>query len=430
MLPPNGRPTNRSSTRLPWVAPGGRTKRIKKAAEKRQIAFEAEEPREILPFRPLHLTTDHLLGTSDRESGLLLDSDPLLPDETSPLEESFAPAELMAFDEPLLETPTAPALAESLAVDRNSQAAEPDNQPAPVTNLRQTTVEAQAPLSLSFEQPSAAPLTAAIADSKVATPAGGPTMPQPTGETRALSDFVGAPPVRDAFCPRLEVERFLWPTAVQSLIACSGPAVETFAAQLLADAARGEKTLAITGGRRSQGRTTLTLLLAKQIGLMGGRVIVVDADFERPLVSRALGVDAPWGWDQAVTGEISLDEAIVTSVGDRVAMLPWNVKRTPTSNAFDDLRAAACLGLLREHYDLVLVDAGPLPTLDAPSELRRLAGVARFDGCYVVNDGRAGATPALADILTRADGLAWQVFGVLENYSPLASGESVRMVAA
>jgi Mrp family chromosome partitioning ATPase len=397
-----------NETALDSITANSATRPNQKAVH-RQSPANDDEPREILPFKPRPVAArDHFFATSEDADALALDDDPLVlvEVEPSPLAQSFAAAELMALSETVLAPQN----------DRPASASREFDLP----DLSQNEPPATSP---ALDEP--IDIAPAFGELKSGSPP-----PSPVGETRALSDFVTAPTVQDAFCPRLEVERFLWPTAVQSLLARIGPAIERFATELLTEAARGEKTLAITGGQRAQGRTTLTLLLAKQIGLLGGRVIVVDGDFERPLISRALGVDAPWGWDQSLSGEIPLDEAIVTAVGDRVAMLPWNTKNAAPLAPLDDVRAAACLGLLREHYDLVLVDAGPLPAPNTSSEMRRLATTARIDGCYVVHDGRASATPALAEVLAHAGGIGWRVFGVLENYSPLASDEGARQLAA
>ena len=240
------------------------------------------------------------------------------------------------------------------------------------------------------------------------------------GETdlRPLSTFTAHLHVQDAFQPHLEIEQFLWPLAVTGLTDRSGLALTNFATQLTTQAAAGEKVLVLTGGRREQGRTTIAATVARQVAACGGRPVIVDADCAKPDLARKLGVAADFGWDHVLRGELALDEVLITSLHDRVAIVPWVDPYVGAESLFHPVRAGVHLTMLREHYDLVLIDVGPL-TEATSMHLAALTQATRLDGCYVIGEGRPGGAAPLADAVRLARGLGLRVFGQLENYSPL-----------
>ncbi len=232
-----------------------------------------------------------------------------------------------------------------------------------------------------------------------------------------LSAFTPPLMIVDDFQPRLEVEEFGWPMQVDMLLARAREHLVSFAAGLLAEAARGSRLLAISATARAEGATTALLAIARQAASLGGAVAIVDADRARPHMARLLGVEAILGWDQALEGEIGLDEALVISKFDRVALVPWRERATAVE--FHEIRAGVAMEMLREHFDLVLVDTGPING----ASVAELAAVARIDGCYLVSDGRHASPSRLDEALTMAEQLGWPPLGVLENFSPaMASG--------
>lgn len=250
-------------------------------------------------------------------------------------------------------------------------------------------------------------------------------------ERLPLSAFVREVVPEDEFRPHLEVEHFLWPSAVRAILERGGPDTASFATQLLARAQAGEKVLAITGGGRGEGRTSVALGLARTIAAAGGRVVLVDADFERPDLARSLGVAPEFGWDHVLQGELPLDDVLITSLGDHLAMVPWHQRLAGSVLPFHPLRANVSLGLLREHYDLVLVDGGPLAGGQRPAGLASLVHAARFDGCYLIHDCRPQAASSLAAAVRAARSAGLRVCGAIENFSlPTQGRESPQRLAA
>lgn len=75
------------------------------------------------------------------------------------------------------------------------------------------------------------------------------------------------------------------------------------------------RSVMVTGSMHSEGKSTTALNLASTIAAAGRRVILVEADLQRPSLAAALGVDAPQGVAEVLMGDISLEDALVTPEG-------------------------------------------------------------------------------------------------------------------
>jgi Mrp family chromosome partitioning ATPase len=75
------------------------------------------------------------------------------------------------------------------------------------------------------------------------------------------------------------------------------------------------RAVMVTGSMHSEGKSTTALNLAVAIAAAGRRVILVEADLQRPSLAAALGVDAPQGVAEVLMGDVSLEDALVTPEG-------------------------------------------------------------------------------------------------------------------
>ncbi len=131
------------------------------------------------------------------------------------------------------------------------------------------------------------------------------------------------------------------------------------ALELSREAGNGFNTIAITGVHRGEGRTTLALCLARRLAAGRAKVALVDADFSNASLAAQLYIDVDRGWEAVLDDSETLWEVMIESATDGLAILPLarNLGHYESPAAF---RVASALGQLAEHYDIVLVDAGPL----------------------------------------------------------------------
>lgn len=120
----------------------------------------------------------------------------------------------------------------------------------------------------------------------------------------------------------------------------------------------GHQTLLLMGGLPGSGTTTVATNLAAAASAAGRRVLVVDANFRRPRLAEAMGVNgAGAGLADVLSGGASIDEAVVEA--DGVSVMPVG---SPANRVFDRLNNGtfdSMLSQLRDRYDLVIFDAPP-----------------------------------------------------------------------
>lgn len=133
------------------------------------------------------------------------------------------------------------------------------------------------------------------------------------------------------------------------------------ASLLFADLDSTIKTVAITSSQPNEGKSTLTYGLGRMSAMSGTKTLIIDGDFRRRQLSTVSVGDEPVnGFLECLFGECTLDEAIVKDEKTDLHILPLTADRhTPRdvfgSRVFDDI-----LELLKQEYDLIIFDTGPI----------------------------------------------------------------------
>lgn len=235
-----------------------------------------------------------------------------------------------------------------------------------------------------------------------------------------LSNFVQPQRTVEAvFRPELEVDAFRWPKVCVDLTTqWAGNFTEVLGA-VLAAAEGGRSLIGIAGLSEGVGATTLTLCLAKLATQAGKSVVLVDGDFTDPDLATQLGLEVDSGWEQVLSGATPLASSVIYSEADRLALLPLIAGGLRASQQIDTIHASVTAGVLRYHYDLVLVDLGSVAGGGQTAVARKLAQQLRLDACLVTSDqvepGR------LAQFTTSVPELADVSLGLIENQTLLAA---------
>ena len=217
-----------------------------------------------------------------------------------------------------------------------------------------------------------------------------------------------------AASPVWEVDRFHWPRTCEKLLADNHGYLATAGEKLLAAVRDGLKTLAVTGSRRGEGRTTLALCLARAAAKAGIQVALLDADFARPSLASRLGLEIAHGWQDAALGHIPLSEAAVKSLADNITVLPLEITSARRSLSLADPRVTATLRAAVATFELVIIDLGPLGPGEAiafpPGEKCPL------DATIVVRDLRFASSAESQDVGERLYEAGVEAVGVAENF--------------
>ncbi|NUQ64435.1 MAG: hypothetical protein HUU20_18370 [Pirellulales bacterium] len=223
------------------------------------------------------------------------------------------------------------------------------------------------------------------------------------------------PAASQPFQPLLQVDGFAWPDSCRRLSAVAETQLDALAEGLIAPTALGRKVFAACGCRRGSGCTTLLLCAAQRLARRGLRAILVDADFEQPQLARRLGLLPDSGWEDVLDGQLPLGEVVIESVDDHLAILPLCGKHAGADGSLAHDPAAE-IDVLREHYDLVLVDLGRFAPADGPAA-QALCGAGRWiDAAVIVRDVRNANPPELDRLCDRLRRAGIAEAGLADNF--------------
>ncbi|MFN3213532.1 MAG: GumC family protein [Henriciella sp.] len=183
------------------------------------------------------------------------------------------------------------------------------------------------------------------------------------------------------------------------------------ASLMFADLDSTVKTVAITSSQPDEGKSTLTFGLGRMCAMSGTKTLIVDGDFRRrQLSSNSVGDSQEHGFLEYLFGECSLEEAIVKDEKTDLDILPLTADRhTPRdvfgSRVFDDMLAP-----LKEKYDLIIFDTGPILLM---AETRVLAS--KVDQTVVVARWLKTNRAALKETLSILTDFGARVTGIALN---------------
>jgi len=214
--------------------------------------------------------------------------------------------------------------------------------------------------------------------------------------------------------PVWEVDRFQWPVTVERLVSDKDGYFAQASGRLLAAVRDGLRTLAISGSRRGEGRTTLALALARSAAKAGIQVAVIDADFARPQLAARIGLEVNHGWQDAATGLVPLSETAVRSLADNVTVLPLEASAARAGLSMADPRVTATLRAAAATFELVIVDLGPLAVGDEP--LFPDEEACPLDAAIVVRDLRYASAAESENVGQRLMAAGVEAVGIAENF--------------
>ncbi len=140
----------------------------------------------------------------------------------------------------------------------------------------------------------------------------------------------------------------------------------------------GAKIVMVTSAVGSEGKTTLATNLALSLAAAGLRTALIEGDLRNPELTRSLCPRARFGLLEVASGEVPLHQAIVLEPSTRLAVLPAPPPAEPAALAefIPSDGMARILAGMREHFDLIVLDAPPLlPLIDGRALAEQADGI-------------------------------------------------------
>ncbi len=219
-------------------------------------------------------------------------------------------------------------------------------------------------------------------------------------------------PQETAWRPLLQVDRVVWPGIYHRLQTAAPTAIQQMTEGLLSICASGSKVLGLASCAHGEGVTTLLLAAARRLLSQDRKVVLVDANGSNPQLAQCLGLLPQIGWEETLSGGLPLEEVVIESLEDGLAVLPV---RSPPANTVAPGQIAASLEILAREFDVVLVDLGPLAQFeDEETSLREVA--ARMDAVILVQNIRVTPPNRLAEVRARLAASNVRHAGTIQNF--------------
>jgi Mrp family chromosome partitioning ATPase len=259
--------------------------------------------------------------------------------------------------------------------------------------------------------------TEEVAEIDVREPAKVAIEASPVCETEAHTEV--DEPKTDEFCPMLQVDRFAWPHFCLDMHPIIKTQLGHLGDQLIAKAASGKSVVAVVGSGPGAGSSSILLGLATALEATGQRVAIVDADINSPTLADSLGLQPEQGWETVASGTLPVEESLIDSTEDHIALLPLcldeSEKLTFGVRPSENERMNDAIQLMKEHYDLILVDLGS----PEASDIAAFSNMSEWiDSAVIVHNLRDSSRGDLIRTknLMRDYGVA--VAGIAENFAP------------
>ncbi|MGA8027358.1 MAG: polysaccharide biosynthesis tyrosine autokinase [Bryobacteraceae bacterium] len=169
------------------------------------------------------------------------------------------------------------------------------------------------------------------------------------------------------------------------------------------------RTLLITSGAPSEGKSTTAAHLAQACAQGGKKVLLIDADLRRSSLHRKFEITKKIGLANVLEHRLSPVEVIVEVDVPGLFVMPAG---TPMLNAADliSLGFADVLNKVRSNFDLVIVDTPPMLGLSETEELATMV-----DGVLVIAKADVTSAKELAETLAVLSRSGANVLGVVMN---------------
>jgi capsular exopolysaccharide synthesis family protein len=170
------------------------------------------------------------------------------------------------------------------------------------------------------------------------------------------------------------------------------------------------KVVAVTSALPDEGKTTISMCLARVAAMSGQRVCVVDCDLRKQSINDVIDIETDVGILQVLAGEAPWRAAIIRDPNSDAHVLPVATSGFTPRDVFGSEAMERLIGELRAHYDLVILDCAPIL---AVAETRIL--VKQADTTVLVARAGRSAIGAVRSAVAQTEGAGGKVLGIALN---------------
>lgn len=139
----------------------------------------------------------------------------------------------------------------------------------------------------------------------------------------------------------------------------------------------GYKSFMITSAYENEGKSSVAANLALALAKNGRKVVLVDADFNKPAVFKIFDLDGSKSLNKAIEGTSSW-RCQVVSDRSGLDLLPCSQDSLKSEILTNSKKLDEIMKELREEYDFVIVDTSPAYLLNEPMAMNELVDATLF----------------------------------------------------
>ena len=139
----------------------------------------------------------------------------------------------------------------------------------------------------------------------------------------------------------------------------------------------GYKSFMITSAYENEGKSSVAANLALALAKNGRKVVLVDADFNKPAVFKIFDLDGSKSLNKAIEGTSSWRSQVVSDRSG-LNLLPCSQDSLKSEILTNSKKLDEIMKELREEYDFVIVDTSPAYLLNEPMAMNELVDATLF----------------------------------------------------
>lgn len=134
-----------------------------------------------------------------------------------------------------------------------------------------------------------------------------------------------------------------------------------------------EKIIVISSPEMSDGKSTVSLHLAKTMAKMGNRVLLMDLDLRRPSIHKKLNMSNKSGIKVLLSKNANIDQCIHKNVFEKMdIILSGGISPNP-AEMFSSKRMESLINQLKDNYDYIVIDSPPVNVVNDACIISKLA---------------------------------------------------------
>lgn len=170
------------------------------------------------------------------------------------------------------------------------------------------------------------------------------------------------------------------------------------------------KVILVTSAVEHEGKTTFAAQLAASLARSGKRTLLLDGDLRHPNVHLALGLDLRAGLPELLRGEITADEAVQPTAIDGLFAVTGGACDYAAITALSRPESVSLIRSLRESFDEIVIDAGPVLAFADVLLLGQLSDIA-----IVATMRDVSRVPQVTSAVDRLRSVGIRVLGTVVN---------------